>query len=139
MIAIACGISDGLGHGANARAALVTRGLVEMRRLGLALGARYETFQGLSGLGDMVLTCTDNQSRNRRFGLLLGQGENSITAEKQIGQIVEGKQNARQVCELATHHQIEMPICTQVYLLLEHKITPQQAVVNLMSRAVDVE
>ena len=139
VIAIACGISDGLGHGANARAALVTRGLVEMRRLGLALGARYETFQGLSGLGDMVLTCTDNQSRNRRFGLLLGQGENSITAEKQIGQIVEGKQNARQVCELATHHQIEMPICTQVYLLLEHKITPQQAVVNLMSRAVDVE
>ena len=100
VIAIACGISDGLGYGANARAALITRGLVEMRRLGLTLGAREETFYGLAGLGDMVLTCTDNQSRNRRFGLLLGQGENSLQAEKIIGQVVEGKQNARQVCEL---------------------------------------
>lgn len=139
VIAIACGISDGLGHGANARAALITRGLVEMRRLGLALGAREETFHGLAGLGDMVLTCTDNQSRNRRFGLLLGQGEDPIAAEQKIGQVVEGKQNARQVCELSDSLQIEMPICTQVYLLLENKITAQQAVVNLMSRAVDVE
>lgn len=139
VIAIACGISDGLGHGANARAALITRGLVEMRRLGLALGAREETFHGLAGLGDMVLTCTDNQSRNRRFGLLLGKGENPMAAEQQIGQVVEGKQNAKQVCELSESHQIEMPICTQVHLLLENKITAQQAVVNLMSRSADIE
>ena len=77
--------------------------------------------------------------RNRRFGLLLGHGENTLDAEQKIGQVVEGKQNARQVCELSESHQIEMPICTQVYLLLENKITPQDAVVNLMSRTVDVE
>jgi glycerol-3-phosphate dehydrogenase (NAD(P)+) len=139
VIAIACGISDGLGYGANARAALITRGLVELRRLGLALGAQEKTFQGLAGLGDMVLTCTDNQSRNRRFGLLLGQGHAAAEAEKSIGQVVEGKHNARQVCELSESLQIEMPICTQVFLLLENSITPQDAVVNLMSRAADVE
>ena len=139
VIAIACGISDGLGYGSNARAALITRGLVELRRLGRAIGAKEETFNGLAGLGDMVLTCTDNQSRNRRFGLLLGQGHLPKEAEKLIGQVVEGKHNAGQVCELSEAHSVEMPICTQVYLLLENKITPQDAAVNLMSRAVDVE
>ena len=139
VIAIACGISDGLGYGANARAALITRGLVEMRRLGLAIGAKEETFNGLAGLGDMVLTCTDNQSRNRRFGLLLGQGESAESAERLIQQVVEGKQNARQINELALTHQIDMPICMQVFLLLENKITAQDAVVNLMNRAPNVE
>lgn len=139
VIAIACGVSDGLGYGANARAALITRGLVEMRRLGQVLGAKEETFQGLAGLGDIVLTCTDNQSRNRRFGLLIGQGEIAERACEKIGQVVEGIKNAGQVCQLAEQHQIEMPICTQVYLLLANQITPQQAVVNLMSRTANME
>ena len=139
VIAIACGISDGLGYGANARAALITRGLAELRRLGVVLGAQDATFSGLSGLGDMVLTCTDNQSRNRRFGLLLGQGESSENAEKAIKQVVEGKQNAKQIDELAQLHHIEMPICTQVNLLLNSVITPQDAVSNLMNRAPNIE
>ena len=90
IIAIGCGISDGLGFGANARAALITRGLVEITRLGLTLGARAETFQGLSGLGDLVLTCTDDQSRNRRMGLALAAGQDRKTIEQSIGQVVEG-------------------------------------------------
>lgn len=139
ILAIACGISDGLGYGANARAALITRGLVEMRRLGIALGAQDETFNGLAGLGDLVLTCTDNQSRNRRFGLLLGQGHTPDDAEKQIQQVVEGKQNAKQVEMLALNHHIEMPICSQVLLVVNQQISPQQAVTNLMARQPQVE
>lgn len=134
ILAIACGISDGLGYGANAKAALITRGLAEMKRLGIKMGAREETFMGLAGLGDLVLTCTDDQSRNRRFGLHLGKGINLIAAEKQIGQIVEGKYNAAQICYLAVQYAVEMPICLQVNALLQGQITPQQAVVNLMSR-----
>ena len=139
VLAIACGISDGLGYGANAKAALITRGLAEMIRLGRCLGAREESFNGLTGLGDLVLTCTDDQSRNRRFGLHLGHGLDSITAEKQIGQVVEGKHNAAQVCALARLHQIEMPICEQVEALLTTQITPQQAVLNLMNRSAREE
>lgn len=139
VLAIACGISDGLGYGANARAALITRGLVEMRRLGIALGAQEETFNGLAGLGDLVLTCTDNQSRNRRFGILIGQGYTPEEAEKQIQQVVEGKQNAKQVEDLALKHHIDMPICSQVSLVVNQKITPQQAVTNLMTRQPQVE
>lgn len=139
VLAIACGISYGLGYGANAQAALITRGLAEMRRLGLALGAKEETFLSLAGLGDLVLTCTDNQSRNRRFGLKLGQGLAIATAEREIGQVVEGKDNAAQVCRLASEHTIEVPISTQVNSLLQQKITPQQAVINLMSRHIGEE
>lgn len=139
IIAIACGISDGLGFGANARAALITRGLVELRRLGRVLGAHDDTFQGLAGLGDMILTCTDNQSRNRRYGLLLGQGKSASSADKEIGQVVEGKQNVKQICDLALNHHIEMPICQQVKRLLAREISPEEAVSNLMSRAVDIE
>lgn len=134
VLAIACGISDGLGYGANAKAALITRGLAEMSRLGLCLGAKQETFIGLAGLGDLVLTCTDNQSRNRRFGLLLGDGLSLHEAEKQIGQVVEGKHNAAQVCALAKKYKVEMPICSQVNELLQGKITPQEAAINLMTR-----
>jgi glycerol-3-phosphate dehydrogenase (NAD(P)+) len=105
-----------------------------MSRLGLRLGARQETFMGLAGIGDLVLTCTDDQSRNRRFGLQLGQGVNILDAEKHVGQVVEGKYNAAQVCALAAQHQVEMPICEEVNALLQEKITPEQAVVNLMSR-----
>lgn len=134
VLAIGCGISDGLGYGANAKAALITRGLAEMSRLGLSLGANPDTFLGLAGVGDLVLTCTDNQSRNRRFGLLLGQNISIKDAEQQIGQVVEGKSNAAQVCTLAQQNQIEMPICEQINALLEGKISAKQAVHNLMSR-----
>ncbi|KTC77003.1 NAD(P)H-dependent glycerol-3-phosphate dehydrogenase [Legionella brunensis] len=135
VLAIACGISDGLGYGANAKAALITRGLAEMRRLGIQMGAREDTFMGLAGVGDLVLTCTDDQSRNRRFGLCLGRGISSLEAEKQIGQVVEGKHNAAQVCALAEQFQVEVPICSQVNDVLKDKITPQQATINLMSRS----
>ena len=134
VLAIACGISDGLNFGANAKAALITRGLAEMTRLGLALGARQETFMGLAGIGDLVLTCTDDQSRNRRFGLNLGQGISLLDAEKHIGQVVEGKYNAAQVCALAQQYQIEMPICQEVNALLNQEIKPKQAVERLMNR-----
>jgi glycerol-3-phosphate dehydrogenase (NAD(P)+) len=139
VLAIACGISDGLGYGANAKAALITRGLAEMRRLGLKLGAQPDTFLGLAGVGDLVLTCTDDQSRNRRFGLLLGKNTSIPDAEKQIGQIVEGKNNAAQVCALAQKNHIEMPICEQINKLLKNQITPEEAVNQLMSRPAKEE
>lgn len=134
VLAIGCGISDGLGYGANAKAALITRGLAEMERLGLALGARAETFLGLAGVGDLVLTCTDDQSRNRRFGLLLGKNFGIVEAEKQIGQVVEGKYNAAQVCLIAKKYEVEMPICEQINALLQGKINAQEVVQNLMKR-----
>lgn len=134
ILAIACGISDGLGYGANAKAALITRGLAEMSRLGLSFGAKQDTFLGLAGVGDLVLTCTDNQSRNRRFGLELGQGTSIEEAAIKIGQVVEGAHNAAQICALAKAHQIEMPICEQVNALLQNEISPETAVTNLMKR-----
>ena len=139
VLAIACGISDGLGYGANAKAALITRGLAEMSRLGKAIGAREETFIGLAGVGDLVLTCTDDQSRNRRFGLLIGHGMDLDTAENKIGQVVEGRHNALQICMLAKSVNVEMPICIQIEALIEGKITPEQAVVNLMKRSARSE
>ena len=139
ILAIACGISDGLGYGANAKAALITRGLAEMSRLGLSLGARHDTFLGLAGVGDLVLTCTDDQSRNRRFGLLLGHNIPIEEAEKQIGQVVEGKHNAAQICAIAKHNQIEMPICEQINALLDNKINAKEAVSILMSRPAKEE
>lgn len=134
ILAIACGTSDGLGYGSNAKAALITRGLAEMIRLGLSLGARQDTFIGLAGVGDLVLTCTDDQSRNRRYGLLLGNHIAIDEAEQQIGQVVEGKNNAAQICAIAKEHQIEMPICEQINALLQNKINAKEAVSNLMSR-----
>ncbi|MFY7698487.1 MAG: NAD(P)H-dependent glycerol-3-phosphate dehydrogenase [Legionella sp.] len=134
VLAIACGVSDGLNYGANAKAALITRGLAEMSRLGTSFGARQETFMGLAGIGDLVLTCTDNQSRNRRFGIKLGQGLDPIDAEQQISQVVEGKYNAQQVCTLAAQQQIEMPICSIITELLQNKMTASQAAEQLMKR-----
>lgn len=134
VLAIACGISDGLNYGANAKAALITRGLAEMGRLGMALGAFPDTFMGLAGLGDLVLTCTDNQSRNRRFGLLLGQGEQILKAEQSIGQVVEGKYNAAQVCALAKTYHLELPICHAVNSLLQGNTTAEQAAESLLAR-----
>ena len=136
MLAIGAGISDGLGFGANTRIALITRGLVEMTRLGVALGARKETFMGLAGLGDLVLTCTDNQSRNRRFGLALASGENVAAAQKAIGQVVEGVLAARAVRDVAARAGVEMPICEQVYRVVHEGVAPKDAVKELMSRAL---
>jgi glycerol-3-phosphate dehydrogenase (NAD(P)+) len=139
VMAIGAGISDGLGFGANTRIALITRGLVEMTRLGVALGARRETFMGLAGLGDLVLTCTDNQSRNRRFGLALAAGESVLAAQKSIGQVVEGVLAARAVREVAKRANVEMPICEQLYRVVHEALPPKEAVKELMTRALKPE
>lgn len=114
VIAIATGIIDGMGLGANARSALITRGLAEISRLGVQLGAQLETLMGLAGMGDLILTCMDNQSRNRRFGLAIGKGLDLQTAEAEIGQAIEGKRNAELILKLAKQHHVEMPICQAV-------------------------
>lgn len=134
VLAIATGISDGMNFGANARSALITRGLAEMTRLGLALGGQAETFVGLSGIGDLVLTCTDNQSRNRRFGLALGLGKQSEEAEREIGQVVEGKRNAELIIQLAKKYSINMPIVEAVWDILSNKFTAVEAMRQLLSR-----
>ncbi len=134
VLAIATGIADGLGFGANTRAALITRGLAEMMRLGAALGGQAETFMGLSGLGDLVLTCTDNQSRNRRMGLAMGQGSSREEALATIGQAVEGVKSAPEVFRLAEELGVDMPITEQVYAVLYRDIAPQQAVEVLLGR-----
>ncbi|MCU7553290.1 NAD(P)H-dependent glycerol-3-phosphate dehydrogenase [Alteromonas sp. ASW11-19] len=139
VIAIGAGLADGLGFGANARTALITRGLAEMRRLGVALGAQPETFMGMAGLGDLVLTCTDNQSRNRRFGLALGQGKGVDTAIEEIGQVVEGYRNTDEVHILAARMQVEMPICEQIYEVLYNGKSPKEAALALLGRDLKSE
>jgi glycerol-3-phosphate dehydrogenase (NAD(P)+) len=126
VIAIGAGMADGIGFGANARTALITRGLTEM--------CRKETFMGMAGLGDLVLTCTDNQSRNRRFGLLLGQGVPVDDAIKQIGQVVEGYRNAREVFNLANRVGVEMPITEQIYQVLYQAKDARAAALDLLGR-----
>jgi glycerol-3-phosphate dehydrogenase (NAD(P)+) len=128
-----------LGFGANTRVALITRGLVEMTRLGVALGAQRETFMGLAGLGDLVLTCTDDQSRNRRFGLLLAAGASVDAALAQIGQVVEGYLAAKAVRRVAQREGVEMPICEGIYRLLYENLPPQEVVKALMSRPIKAE
>jgi glycerol-3-phosphate dehydrogenase (NAD(P)+) len=139
VIAIAAGISDGLGYGANTRVALISRGLIEMMRLGEALGAKAQTFMGLSGMGDLVLTCTDDQSRNRRMGLGLAAGRSVDDIATEIGQVVEGVHAANAVRVVATKFGVEMPICEQVYRILNKGLAPKDAVAALMSRAVGPE
>lgn len=139
VIAIGAGLADGLGFGANARTALITRGLVELTRLGVALGAQAETFMGMAGLGDLVLTCTDNQSRNRRFGLALGKGSSIETAMADIGQVVEGYRNTDEVQILAARLGVEMPICQQVYEVLYHGKPAKEAAIALLSRDLKTE
>ncbi len=139
VLAIAVGTADGLGFGANARAALITRGLAEMVRLGLALGGQRETFMGLAGMGDLVLTCTDNQSRNRRLGLALGMGKTIETAMQEIHQVIEGIQTAAEIYHLAKSLSIEVPITEQVYQILHQGLAPQIAVNNLLTREPKAE
>lgn len=134
VIAIGAGISDGMGFGANARTALITRGIAEISRLGTALGANPNTFMGMSGLGDLVLTCTDNQSRNRRFGIMLGQGFSAQTAMDNIGQVVEGFYNTKEAHLLAQRYGVEMPITEQIYQVLFCGKNAKEAAVNLLGR-----
>jgi len=139
VLAIAAGIADGLGFGANTRAALVTRGLVEMMRLGVGLGGRRETLMGLAGLGDLVLTCTDDQSRNRRVGLALARGASVAEACAAVGQVAEGVNAARAVRGLAAGIGVEMPIAEQVCCVLYEGIAPRAAVQALLQREQKAE
>jgi glycerol-3-phosphate dehydrogenase (NAD(P)+) len=139
VYAIGAGICDGLGFGANTRIALISRALAEMTRLGLALGGRKETFMGLAGMGDLVLTCTDDQSRNRRFGLALARGVSAEQALRDIGQVVEGVNGARAVHRVAEQHKVAMPIIEQIYGVLYEGTDPRAAVVALMRRPISPE
>ncbi len=134
VLAIAAGAADGLGFGANTRAALITRGLAEMMRLGEAMGGKRETFMGLAGMGDLILTCTDNQSRNRRTGLLLAQGKTLDQVREEIGQAIEGIKTAKEVVRLAHQHGVEVPISEQVYRVLYENCPIEEAVCALLSR-----
>ena len=139
VIAIGSGIADGMGFGANTRVALITRGLAEMMRLGVRLGASRETFMGLAGLGDLVLTCTDDQSRNRRLGLALGRGHSMQEAEADIHQVVEGVFAARAVCAVADRQSVEMPICREVFRIVHEGKPVRDAVQDLMGREMRSE
>jgi glycerol-3-phosphate dehydrogenase (NAD(P)+) len=139
VIAVGAGIADGMGFGANTRVALITRGLAEMTRLGLALGAQRDTFMGLAALGDLVLTCTDDQSRNRRLGLALGRGRPLADALREIGQVVEGVTAASAVRSVAERSGVEMPICLEVYRIMHEGRAVRTALQALMSREVRSE
>jgi glycerol-3-phosphate dehydrogenase (NAD(P)+) len=139
VIAIGSGIADGMGFGANTRVALITRGLAEMMRLGVQLGAERATFMGLAGLGDLVLTCTDDQSRNRRLGLALGRGHSLQDAQNGIEQVVEGILAARAVCMVADRLTVEMPICREVSRILYAQKPVREAALELMGREMRFE
>jgi glycerol-3-phosphate dehydrogenase (NAD(P)+) len=139
VLAVGAGLCDGLGFGANTRIALITRGLTEVTRLGVALGARAETFMGLAGLGDLVLTCTDNQSRNRRFGLALAAGKSVEQALQEIGQVVEGYTAARAVHHVAQREDVDMPIVSGIYRILYQNEPAKDVVKELMTRPIRSE
>jgi glycerol-3-phosphate dehydrogenase (NAD(P)+) len=139
VLAVGAGLCDGLGFGANTRVALITRGLTEVTRLGVALGARAETFMGLAGLGDLVLTCTDNQSRNRRFGLALAAGKTVAQALAEIGQVVEGYSAARAVHAVAAREGVDMPIVDGIYRVLYENQPAKAVVKDLMTRPIRSE
>ena len=139
ILAIAAGIANGLGFGANTQAALITRGLAEMTRLGVALGAEKITFQGLSGMGDLILTCSDDLSRNRRFGKELANNVNAEEALKNINATVEGFSALKLVIDIANQLKIEMPICEQVRLVTQGIKTPIDAVNELLLRKTNQE
>lgn len=139
VLAVAAGISDGLGFGGNARAALITRGLAEMMRLGVALNAKPDTLMGLSGCGDVILSCTDNQSRNRRFGIALGSGLTETEALQKVGQVIESVYNVEQLCRLARLHDVELPISEQVFRIMKQNLSPREAVSALFARSLKHE
>jgi glycerol-3-phosphate dehydrogenase (NAD(P)+) len=139
VIAIGSGIADGMGFGANTRVALITRGLAEMMRLGIKLGAARETFMGLAGLGDLVLTCTDDQSRNRRLGLALGRGRSMQEAQASIHHVIEGVPASRAVCDVAQRLSVEMPICSEIFRVMHEGKPVREAVDDLMGRQLKSE
>ncbi|MBL7004189.1 MAG: NAD(P)-dependent glycerol-3-phosphate dehydrogenase [Gammaproteobacteria bacterium] len=139
ILAIAVGITDGLGLGANSRAALMTRGLAEVTRYGLSVGGHAETFMGLAGLGDLVLTCTDNLSRNRRFGLLIGAGKSNAEAEQEVGQTVEGVRAAEAMDKLMAKKSLDLPIMLKVCDVLLRGKDPMQALKELQERTIKTE
>jgi glycerol-3-phosphate dehydrogenase (NAD(P)+) len=139
ILAIGAGISDGLNYGDNARIALINRGLVEMQRLGVSLGADKNTFLGLSGMGDLVLTCTSNLSRNRRFGLAIAKGQSISKAKNEINQVIEGIDATAAVSKLSDKMNIDMPICKTISRIIFNGLKPQVAVRELMSRDLQAE
>lgn len=139
VIAIAAGISDGIGYGHNARAALITRGLAEMTRLGMALGGRRETFMGLTGLGDLILTCTGNLSRNRRVGMMLATGHQLTDIMREIGHVTEGVHTVREARKLGRQLQIEMPFTQAIYQILYEQVPVEHAIEDILNRAPGAE
>jgi len=139
VLAIAAGVADGLGFGANTRAALITRGLNEIMSIGHAMGAKQETFMGLAGMGDLILTCTDNQSRNRQMGLKLAQGMSVEQAREEIGQAVEGVKTAKEAWQLVQQHGLDCPIIEQAYRVLYENKSPKEALHSLLSRQAKAE
>jgi glycerol-3-phosphate dehydrogenase (NAD(P)+) len=139
VLAIAAGIADGLGFGHNARAALITRGLAEMTRLGLKLGGNAETLGGLSGAGDLILTCTGDLSRNRRVGMLLAQGQSLPDILSHLGHVAEGVYTVREVYRLAQRLRVDMPICVAVHKVLYEQVPAASAVEALLSRVPSTE
>ena len=135
VIALCAGITDGLGFGDNAKAMLMTRGLTETARLGVALGAKKETFAGLAGVGDLIVTCTSMHSRNRRAGILIGQGKSAQEAMAEVGAVVEGYYAAESIYQLSQREGVEMPLCRSVYEVLYHGVAVQDVVSSLMRRA----
>ncbi|MBQ2664486.1 MAG: NAD(P)H-dependent glycerol-3-phosphate dehydrogenase, partial [Clostridia bacterium] len=134
VVALCAGTSDGLGYGDNTKAALMTRGLAEIARLGIAMGAKQETFMGLSGLGDLIVTCTSMHSRNRRAGILLGKGKSLDETLKEVHMVVEGVNTARAAYALAQKYDVEMPIVEQAYNVLFNGADARKAVLTLMTR-----
>ncbi len=134
IIALGAGISDGMGFGDNAKAAMMTRGIAEMARLGVAMGADEKTFGGLSGIGDLIVTCTSMHSRNRRCGILIGEGVSPQQAISQVGMVVEGMYTAKAAYELAKRYEVEMPITEQIYLAIQGRVDARDAVAALMGR-----
>ena len=134
IIALGAGISDGMGYGDNAKAALMTRGLTEMARLGVEMGADRSTFMGLSGVGDLIVTCTSMHSRNRRCGIMIGEGMDPQEATEKVGMVVEGMYTAEAAYELAAAHGVEMPITEQLYRVIRRDVTAAEAVRILMGR-----
>jgi glycerol-3-phosphate dehydrogenase (NAD(P)+) len=134
IIALGAGISDGMGYGDNTKAALMTRGIAEMTRLGVRMGARAETFSGLAGIGDLIVTCTSMHSRNRRCGIMIGEGMDPKAAMERIGMVVEGIFTAEAAVELADQLDVELPIAKSVHRVVIGEISPREALFDLMNR-----
>jgi len=139
IIALASGISDGLGYGDNTKAALMTRGMAEIIRLGVAMGAKFETFSGLSGIGDLIVTCTSIHSRNRRAGILIGQGKTVEEAQREVNMVVEGVKATKCAYKLAKKYGVEMPITNELYKVIYENLPPKECVSSLMCREMKDE